>query len=73
MLAASNNCGLSEIENGVPKFVAYDVRTLAGKHRSSRRRAMEKLQALAVIKGVEVHPEIEIHGQYGAYFPGRSR
>src|SRR5215831_10222429 len=34
---------------------------------------MEELQALPVVKGVEVDPEIEIHGQYGAYFPGRSR
>jgi hypothetical protein len=57
----------------VPELVAHDVRTLTGKDRSSRGRAMEELQALAVVKGVEVDPEIEIHGQYGAYFPGRSR
>src|SRR5262245_45441041 len=34
---------------------------------------MEELQALAVVKGVEIDAEIEIHGQYGAYFPGDSR
>src|SRR5262249_51757368 len=44
---------LDRIENGVPELVAHDVRTLAGKHRSSRSRAMEELQALAVVKGVE--------------------
>jgi len=55
------------------ELVAHDVRALAGEDRSSRGRTMEELQALAVIKGVEVDPEIEIHGQYGAYFPGGSR
>jgi hypothetical protein len=30
---------------------------------------MEELQALAVIKGVEVDSEIEVHRQYGAHFP----
>src|SRR5262245_28430550 len=34
---------------------------------------MEKLQALAVVKGVEIDAESPIHGQYGAYFPGDSR
>jgi hypothetical protein len=64
---------LARIENGMPEFVAHDVRALTGKDRSSCGRTMEELQALAVVKGVEVDPEIEIHGQYGAYFPGGSR
>src|SRR5262249_30836949 len=55
------------------ELVAYDVRALTGKDRSSRGRTMEELQALAVVKGVEVDAEIEIHGQYGADFPGGSR
>src|SRR5262249_24229749 len=58
---------------GMPELVAYDVRALTGEDRSSRGRTMEELQALAVVKGVEVDAEIEIHGQYGAYFPGGSR
>src|SRR5262249_22232578 len=57
----------------MPQPVAPDVRTLTRKDRSSRGRTMEELQALAVVKGVEVDPEIEIHRQYGAYFPRRSR
>src|SRR5215468_1670678 len=57
----------------MPELVAYDVRALTGKDRSSRGRAMEEFQALAIVKGVEVDAEIEIHGQYGAYFPGGSR
>jgi hypothetical protein len=34
---------------------------------------MEELQALAVIEGIEVDPEIEINGQYGAHLPRRCR
>src|SRR5262249_37559728 len=64
---------LERIEKGMPELVAYDVRALTGEDRSSRGRTMEKLQALAVVKGVEIDAEIEIHGQYGAYFPGDSR
>jgi hypothetical protein len=57
----------------MPELVAHDVGTLAGKDRPSRGRAMEKLQAHAVIKGVEVDPEIEVDRQYGTHFPGQSR
>src|SRR5262249_61870798 len=57
----------------MPELVAHDVRALTGKDRSSRGRTMEELQALPVVKGVEVDPEIEIHRQYGPYFPGGSR
>src|SRR5215831_8793365 len=57
----------------MPELVAHDVRTLTGKDCSSRGRTMEELQALAVVKGVEVDPEIEIHRQYRTYFPRRSR
>src|SRR5215471_10139124 len=57
----------------MPELVAYDVRALTGKDRSSRGRAMEEFQALTIVKGVEVDAEIEIHGQYGTYFPGGSR
>src|SRR6516162_5410644 len=64
---------LERIEKGMPELVAHDVGTLAGKDRPSRGRTMEELQALAVIEGIEVDPEIEIHRQYGAYFPGGSR
>src|SRR5215469_14430053 len=53
----------------MPELVAHDVGTLAGKDRPSRGRTMEELQALAVIKGIEVDPEIEIHRQYGAHLP----
>src|SRR5262249_43839083 len=53
--------------------MAYDVRALTGKDRSSRGRTMEELQALAVVKGVEVDAEIEIDGKYGTHFPGGSR
>src|SRR6516164_11411681 len=55
------------------ELVAHDVRALAGEDCSPRGRTMEELQALTVVKGVEVDPEIEIHGQYGSYFPGGSR
>src|SRR5215831_1951214 len=53
----------------MPELVAHDVGTLPRKDRPSRGRTMEELQALAVVKGVEVDPEVEIHGQYGAHFP----
>jgi len=61
---------LEGIEKGMPELVAHDVGTLPRKDRPSRGRTMEELQALAVVKGVEVDPEIEIHRQYGAHFPG---
>jgi hypothetical protein len=57
----------------MPELVTHDVWALTGKDRSSRGRTVEELQALAVVKGVEVDAEIEIHGKYGAYFPGGSR
>src|SRR5262245_2261754 len=57
----------------MPELVAHHIGTLPGKDRPSRRRAMEELQALAVIKGVEIDPEIEIHREYGAHFPRKSR
>jgi hypothetical protein len=60
---------LEGIEKRVPELVAYDVGTLTGKDRPSRGRTVEELQALAVIKGVEVDSKIEVHRQYRAYFP----
>src|ERR1700745_437160 len=56
----------------MPELVARDVGALAGKDRPSRSRTMEELQALAVIEGIEVDTEIEIHRQDGAHLPGRS-
>src|SRR6266581_3965276 len=53
----------------MPELMTYDVGTLAGKDGSSRSRTMEKLQALAVIEGVEVGAEIEIHRQDRAHLP----
>src|SRR5215467_13118976 len=53
----------------MPELVAHDVGTLAGKNRPSRARTMEELQALPVIKGVEVDSKIEVHRQYRAHFP----
>src|SRR5439155_6864297 len=53
----------------MPELMTYDVWSLAGKHGSSRSRTMEKLQALAVIEGVEVGAEIEVHRQDGADLP----
>src|SRR5260221_7785438 len=55
------------------ELVAHDVWALDVKDRPCRGRTMEELQAHAVIKGVEVDPEIEVHRQYGTYFPGLSR
>jgi len=49
--------------------MTYDVGALAGKDGSSRGRTMKKLQALAVIEGIEVGAEIELHRQDGAHFP----
>src|SRR5262249_54635634 len=57
----------------MPKLVAHDVGTLPGKDRPPRGRPMEELQAPAVIEGIEVDPEIEIHRQYGAHLPRRCR
>src|SRR5215468_1148867 len=57
----------------MPELVAHDVGTLAGKDRPARGRPMEELQALAVIEGIEVDTEIEIHRQYGAHLPRRCR
>src|SRR5260221_1066172 len=53
----------------MPELVAHDVGTLTGKDRPSRGRTMEELQALAVIEGIEVDPEIEINGKDGAHLP----
>src|SRR5215475_8146012 len=53
----------------MPELVAYDVGALAGKDRASGARTMEELQALTVIKGVEVDAEIEVHGEDRAHFP----
>src|SRR5262245_7858716 len=53
----------------MPELVAHDVGTLPGKDRPPRGRTMEELQALAVVKGIEVDTEIEINGQYGAHLP----
>src|SRR5262249_24648572 len=53
----------------MPELVAHDVGALAGKDRASGARTMEELQALAVIKGVEVDAEIEVHGEDRAHFP----
>src|SRR5262249_18707612 len=53
----------------MPDLVAHDARTLAGKDRPSCGRAMEELQAFAVIEGIEVDTEIEINGQYRAHLP----
>src|SRR4029077_3580814 len=53
----------------MPKLMAHDVGALAGKDRASGGRTMEELQALAVIKRVEVDAEIEVHGQDRAHFP----
>ena len=64
---------LERIEKGMPEFVAHDVGTLAGKDRPSRGRTMEELQALAVIEGIEVDTEIEIHRQDGAHHSGQGR
>src|SRR5262249_49771104 len=57
----------------MPELVAHDVRALAGKDRPARGRTMEELQALAVIEGIEVDTEIEIHRQDGPHLPRRSR
>src|SRR6516165_8777851 len=57
----------------MPELMTRDVGTLPGKDRPPRGRTMEELQALAVVEGVEVDPEIEIHRQYGAHLPRRSR
>ena len=60
---------LERIEQRMPELVAHDVGTLAGKDRPSRARTMEELQALAVIEGVEVGAEIEVHRQDRAHLP----
>src|SRR5262249_62157512 len=53
----------------MPELMTHDVGALAGKDRSPCSGTMEKLQALAVIEGVEVGAEIEVHRQDGAHFP----
>src|SRR5262245_31563518 len=53
----------------MPELVAHDVGTLTGKDCPPRGRTVEELQALAVIKGVEVDSKIEVHRQYRAHFP----
>src|SRR2546422_174580 len=60
---------LERVEKRMPELMAHDVGALAGKDRASGGRTMEELQALAVIKRVEVDAEIEVHGQDRAHFP----
>src|SRR5262249_56964822 len=60
---------LEGIEKRMPELVAHDVGTLTGKDCPPRSRTVEELQALAVIKGVEVDSKIEVHRQYRAHFP----
>src|SRR5207249_2376698 len=60
---------LERIENRVPELMTHDVGALTRKDGSSRSRSMEKLQALAVIEGVEVGAEIEVHRQDRAHLP----
>src|SRR5262245_16745372 len=57
----------------MPEFMTHDVGALAGKDGSSRSGTMEKLQSLAVIEGVEVGAEIEVHRQDRAHFPRYAR
>src|SRR5213594_1159325 len=49
--------------------MTHDVGALTRKDGSSRSRSMEKLQAIAVIEGVEVGAEIEVHRQDRAHLP----
>src|SRR5262249_27175681 len=53
----------------MPELMTYDIGALAGKDGSSRGCTMKKLQALAVIEGIEVGAEIELHRQDGTHFP----
>src|ERR1700739_4028153 len=72
MLAASNSCGLNESRRALPSSWAATPGLSAEKTVRLPARTMEELQALAVIEGIEVDTEIEIHRQDGAHLPGRS-